>query len=673
MPPYDPASTQAAFNNANAAITAQGGQAVSSAGTGFNTPNPPPSPTPQGSSPSVLSTTTTTDKKIPQLNAKLDSVSPTLTPSPDQNGNLNPTPFQQTHDMNNPANQAAYQATNAPSASSQNGQQYISDSNGGTVVNPNYDPGQNPQYLSAVSQLNQIQSQTDATSAAQIENIKQMFEQRKVQMQQIAGSQQNATQQTLLQGGGSRYSVGDQGIIPMMQTKTIQDLAGIDQQEQAAILSAQAAKNTSDYEMVQKKLALADKLYSQKQDILAKMSDQTLKDNQAFQAKQAQAQMSSDIASQFAQGTTQPADILAKLRASGDTTTTIKDITDSIAQMNPDQKAMRDILQSAAESGAPAQTLSAISSAKDFGGAISAAGIYLQKGTGDVGTWMADNKYLASIGKTPISLDEWMAKKNQMDLQQKTQAAYATAKASAQGKAAGTPAKPVGATVNGVPVGSVSAELQQMITDGKIDPNRLNSRTLPIYNDLAKASVNTVESHAGVAAKTKAYQDAVTYASLAKRTTSVLDKNMPLIYATADKVNSLGVPGLDKVLMGAKSYTGNNPDVIKYVNTLKTLRAEYANMLAKGTQVTDSVRNDAAEAIPAGLSADGYRALAGQLKLETQNIIDSANESAAGTFGNLSPVTQSIQKDQTHNGISLPGSEKSSGSTGSFQGITLPN
>jgi hypothetical protein len=172
----------------------------------------------------------------------------------------------------------------------------------------------------------------------------------------------------------------------------------------------------------------------------------------------------------------------------------------------------------------------------------------------------------------------------------------------------------------------VSQELQDAITAGTIDPNRINSRTLGIYNDLAKGMINTAASHADIAGKTKAYQDAVNYGALAKRTVTVLDKNMPLVYATADKVNQLGVPGLDNILRGAKSYTGNNPDVIKYVNTVKTLRSEYANMLAKGTATTESMRQDAEDAIPMGLSSDGYRALASQLKLEAQNIIDSANE-----------------------------------------------
>lgn len=176
--------------------------------------------------------------------------------------------------------------------------------------------------------------------------------------------------------------------------------------------------------------------------------------------------------------------------------------------------------------------------------------------------------------------------------------------------------------------GDVSQALKDGISKGIYDPNKINSRTLSIYNDLANSSINASGAHADISAKTKAYQDAVTYSALANRTTSVLDKNMPLVIALADKVNVTNTPGLDRAIAGVQSYTGNNPDIIKYVNSIKTVRAEYANMLAKGNQVTDNIRADAADAIPTGLSSAGYQALLDQLHLETHNIISAANESA---------------------------------------------
>lgn len=199
--------------------------------------------------------------------------------------------------------------------------------------------------------------------------------------------------------------------------------------------------------------------------------------------------------------------------------------------------------------------------------------------------------------------------------------------------------------------GGVSQELQDAINNGTIDPNRVNSRTIGLYNELAKGQVNASQAHADISAKTKAYEDAVRYSALASRTTSVLDKNMPLLEGLADKVNTLGVPIADKGLMHIASATTNNPDVIKYVNTINTIRAEYANMLAKGTQVTESMRKDAQDAVPIGLTGAGYTALMNQLKLETANIISSANDTAnlvrpgQGTLG--------LQNESTGSNVDL--------------------
>lgn len=174
--------------------------------------------------------------------------------------------------------------------------------------------------------------------------------------------------------------------------------------------------------------------------------------------------------------------------------------------------------------------------------------------------------------------------------------------------------------------GGVTQELQNAINNGTIDPNRINSRTLGIYNAIAQAGTDAVGAHAGAAGETKAVTDLATYKSTATRTLGILDKNLPLVSALADKVNQTGIPGLDDILRGAKSYTGNNPDVIKYVNSIKTLRSEYAQMLAKGSVATEGDKRDAEQAIPSGLSSAGYNALGQQLKLEANNIISASND-----------------------------------------------
>lgn len=197
------------------------------------------------------------------------------------------------------------------------------------------------------------------------------------------------------------------------------------------------------------------------------------------------------------------------------------------------------------------------------------------------------------------------------------------------------------------------------INTGKIDPNKVNSRTIGIMNTLADAQVDAVGASAGSQARSAAVKTIYGQVSQARRVTAVLDKNMPLLYDLADKVNTTNTPALDRIIAGAQTYTGNNPDVIRYVNTIKTIRSEYAQMLARGGEVTESQRADAAEAIPTGLSGQGYREIGSQLQMETKNIIDAGNETYSAVL-NPSSVP-------THQGYTLPSGN------GSYKGFTLPH
>lgn len=187
-----------------------------------------------------------------------------------------------------------------------------------------------------------------------------------------------------------------------------------------------------------------------------------------------------------------------------------------------------------------------------------------------------------------------------------------------------------GKTSSGTTSGNgISQTLADAINAGMIDPNKINSRTLGIYESIAQAQVDAVGAHAGAAGETKAITDLTSYKSTATRVLGVIDKNLPLVANLADKVNQTGVPGLDSFISGVKAYTGNNTDVIKYINSLKTLRSEYAQMLAKGNATTESDKTEAAQAIPAGLSSAGYNALGQQLKLEAGNIIQASDDAIA--------------------------------------------
>lgn len=179
---------------------------------------------------------------------------------------------------------------------------------------------------------------------------------------------------------------------------------------------------------------------------------------------------------------------------------------------------------------------------------------------------------------------------------------------------------------------NASPALLDAITNGTIDPNRLNSRTIGLYNDIASANVNAVSGHATAAAKSKAVEDLTRYKTTVARVVNTVDRNVPLLANLADIVNTSNTPAIDNFINGVQTYTGNDVNLCKYINTLATLRSEYAQMIARGNAVTESDKAEAAKAIPSGKSGDFYRGLAAQLDLEGKNIVDTVDESLGKVF-----------------------------------------
>ena len=166
------------------------------------------------------------------------------------------------------------------------------------------------------------------------------------------------------------------------------------------------------------------------------------------------------------------------------------------------------------------------------------------------------------------------------------------------------------------------------INNGLYDPNHINSRTIGLYNKMAESHVKATLAHADILAKTKTYAGAVQYAGNVASATSVIDKNMPLLIESAKNVSTTGVPIIDKGYIKATGIFKNDPDVIKYNNSLETIRSEYARMIAKGGVPSVDDKETARKAIPAGLSAEGYQELANRLQAESVNMLDSANQVA---------------------------------------------
>lgn len=221
-----------------------------------------------------------------------------------------------------------------------------------------------------------------------------------------------------------------------------------------------------------------------------------------------------------------------------------------------------------------------------------------------------------------------------------------------KGKSPGTTGSGRGTGTGGS--GLYSPELIQAVSMGLIAPQAVNSRTAAFYNAIAKSGVDAVSANAGSKAQIESVTDLAKYSTAVSRVVNILDKNMPLLSSIADKVNTLGVPILDNKANGLVSAVSNNTDIAKYVNTLNTIRSEYAQMLSRGGEVTVELRKEAKDAIPAGQSGEVYRQIGKQLKLESQGIKDGINQTF--TEVNQKPFNANVQnaKNTPTSGKTIP-------------------
>lgn len=176
-----------------------------------------------------------------------------------------------------------------------------------------------------------LQSRMDAASAAMISSIRQQYEGLKTQQKDVNMRSEASRSQALLMGGSSRYApVSSDAIQAQQESYGYQQIADLQTKEDSAIAQAQMAMDQNDMQALDKKISLYQTYQKDKQDAMQKMQDQAQKTADAQKVVTEQANKDSAISSAFSSGVTDPSAILAKLRASGDTTTNLQDISGAL-------------------------------------------------------------------------------------------------------------------------------------------------------------------------------------------------------------------------------------------------------------------------------------------------------------------------------------------------------
>lgn len=280
--------------------------------------------------------------------------------------------------------------------------------------------------------ITQMKTQFDATSRANIDNIQQQFNGVLKEQTDINSRAQSSLGQSLLMSGSSRYAqLSSSGEMTQLMSSGLKTLSDLNVKENSAVIAAQQAQDSGDMQLMDKQITLAEQARKDKQDAAKTLSDKITSKNEKMQAQKIQASRDSAVASLLAQGITDPNQMLDFLNkkdngesSGGDFTA--KEITDALANLNPNAKEIVSVMGDASKFGATPDVLKAIGSSKTLAEAYQAAGKYLQDPTSNANMYNSYVQRTSAAGQTPVSAEKFL------DTQKANQAfssAYATEKA----------------------------------------------------------------------------------------------------------------------------------------------------------------------------------------------------------------------------------------------------
>ena len=158
------------------------------------------------------------------------------------------------------------------------------------------------------------------------------------------------------------------------------------------------------------------------------------------------------------------------------------------------------------------------------------------------------------------------------------------------------------------------------------------------------------------ASKTAATQQTV-YLDTTTRAYNTATDNLNVLTNFMQKynLNDSNTPIVNQLTNAVKSGIAAPGEVAAFQTTLAGLRSEYAQVLARGGEVTDSIRNEANTLVPDNLSPSEMQMVTNQLKAEGENVLKEASSSTQqaitgqqqNTQQQPSPPSISPQEGQT--------------------------
>lgn len=230
-------------------------------------------------------------------------------------------------------------------------------------------------------QFTQLKGQMDALGAQQIANIQNAFG-AIIEDQKMVNKGEEAGLNSLLIRGGSLQTGSASGIIGSQVSVGLSKIADLNAREQAAVIAAQQAIQSNDMELLNKQLMIADEARKERQASAQKLNDSVVAANKT-------SKIQNGIRNAIAElGTTDTGSILDYLNTIG-VSASVKDVSDTISALQPNQKELISMLQDAGKYGAPADKITQAAKASDVGSAINILSPWLNDPTSTAGQYKA--------------------------------------------------------------------------------------------------------------------------------------------------------------------------------------------------------------------------------------------------------------------------------------------
>jgi len=286
-----------------------------------------------------------------------------------------------------------------------------------------------PESLAAISNTSTQQKKYDEALQSELAAINKRYDMYRQQQEQVTSSGAAGAQNALLQSGaGGRGSVAqyaaataDARVQSIMQDGQ-KALAELDSQRDQLLSAARVAYQDKNYQL----LGNLNAQITKNRDQMISLAKEK---NEAIATETKNAKKTSDIASIYEQGITDPAAILGKLKEAGITNISAKEVADTLKNLSPEgtEDLLKTLKLNSAPSGVVQKTIQAIATGGLAAG-LKEAGVYAQGGgTGIIGEYNYYKAQAEAAGQNPVDFNTYQ----NMDANRKAKVAAASVAGSA--------------------------------------------------------------------------------------------------------------------------------------------------------------------------------------------------------------------------------------------------